>query len=133
MDPAKRRLFAGIGGALFGFTGIVAMLVSLSLYLTPILGAAFSALVSGGVFVLISAGLLFVFLKPSKSAQAELDQLEDATADALADLPFDTLKNMVEKHPLAMTGLAAFIGYSLASDDNEMGSKTLQRMMFGFL
>ena len=133
MDPAKRRLFAGIGGALFGFTGIVALLISFSLYLTPLLGAPSAAALSGLIFLTVGAILMFVFLKPMKSAQAELDQFEDATADALADLPFDTLISMIEKRPLAMTGLAAALGYSLANDRDQIGGKALQRVVLGLI
>lgn len=133
MDPAKIRLFAGVGGALFGFTGIVALMVALGLYLQPIIGGALAAVTSGAIFLVVGALLMAICLKPMKPAQKELDQFEDATADILADLPFDTIISMVEKRPLAMTGLAAAIGYQLASKDNDVGSKTLQKVMFGLI
>jgi cytochrome c biogenesis protein CcdA len=133
MDPAKRRLFAGIGGALFGFTGIFALMGALAFYLTTFMNDASAFALSGLTFILIGVALLYLFLKPTKAASKELDQLEDATADALADLPFDTLKSMVEKRPLAMTGIAALVGYTLASDKNETGTKTLQKLLFGLI
>lgn len=133
MDPAKQRLFAGIGGALFGFTGIFALMGAFALYLSTFMGDALAFALTGLTFILVGVAFLYVFLKPGKAASKELDQLEDATADALADLPFDTLKSMVEKRPLAMTGIAALIGYTLASDNNDMGAKTLQRALFGLI
>ena len=133
MDPAKQRLFAGIGGALFGFTGIIALMGATTIALSSHVGYAVGAAISGLIFLTLGAGLLFLFIKPTKAASKEIDQLEDATADALADLPFDTLKSMIDKRPLAMTSVAALIGYGLASDKNNMGAKTLQRLLMGLI
>lgn len=133
MDPAKQRILAGIGGALFGFTGILGLMGALTVAIAPQIGYAAGAALSGVMFIIFGGGLLFVFLKPNKSASKEINQLEDATADALADLPFDTMKSMIEKRPLAMASIAALVGYGLANDRNGLGSKTLQRVLFGLI
>jgi hypothetical protein len=46
----------------------------------------------------------------------EVDEVEDATADALADLPIDALRSFVERRPLTTTALAMVLGYSVVRD-----------------
>lgn len=130
MDPAKLRLFAGIGGALFGFAGIVALLVAAAIAIAPHVGSALSVVIVGGAFFAIGVCLIVIFLKPAKSAAAELEQLEDATAEAFAELPLDTLKAVVAKRPIASTALAGFIGYSMMNDPKGTG-RVLQRTVMG--
>lgn len=132
MDPAKLRLFAGIGGALFGFAGIVALLVAAAIALAPLIGSALSVVVVGIIFFAIGCMLIAFFLKPMKSAADELDQLESATAEAFADLPLDTMKAIIVKHPIATTAIAGVVGYGLMKDPGTTG-KMLQRTLLGLL
>lgn len=132
MDPAKLRLFAGIGGALFGFAGIVALLVAAAIALAPFIGSALSVVIVGVVFFGIGCTLLAVFLKPMKSTADELEQLESATAEAFAELPLDTLKAIIVKRPIATTAIAGLVGYGLMRDPGTTG-KMLQRTLLGLL
>jgi hypothetical protein len=45
--------------------------------------------------------------------EQEVDEVEEATADALADLPLDTLRSFVERKPLTTTAIAMALGYSV--------------------
>jgi uncharacterized membrane protein len=132
MDAAKLRLSLAVGGAMFGFAGILVLAIAGSLALANMLPIEIAVLIVGMVLFAIGAIAIFFGLKVLKSAEKELDQLEEATADALADLPFDTIKSMVEKRPLAITGLAAMIGYSMADDPGATG-RTLQRTILGII
>jgi len=132
MDPAKLRLFAGIGGALFGFAGIVALLVAAAIALAPLIGSALSVVVVGIIFFAIGCTLIALFLKPMKSTADELDQLESATAEAFADLPLDTIKAIIVKHPIATTAVAGVVGYGFMRDPGTTG-KMLQRTLLGLL
>ena len=75
---------------------------------------------------------LFLFLQPNRSSADELDDIEDATADALADLPFDALKSIVEKRPLTVAALALLAGYSVVKDPAAV-ARHAQRFMVGLI
>ena len=132
MDPAKIRISFAVGGAMFGFAGICVLAVAGSLAIANYLPLELAVLIVGATLFIVGAVLIFLGLKILKPAEKELDQLEEATADALADLPFDTIKSMVEKRPLAITGLAAMVGYSMADDPGAAG-RTLQRTILGII
>ena len=132
MDPAKLRIVLAVGGAMFGFAGILVLAVASALILQMFMPLAIAATITGGSLLIFGGALIFTGAKLLKPAEKELDQLEEATADVLADLPFETLKSMVEKRPLALTGLAAFVGYSMADDPGSAG-RTLQRTILGII
>ena len=132
MDPAKLRIVLAVGGAMFGFAGILVLAVASALILQMFMPLEVAATITGGSLLIFGGGLIFTGAKLLKPAEKELDQLEEATADVLADLPFETLKSMVEKRPLALTGLAAFVGYSMADDPGSAG-RTLQRTILGII
>lgn len=132
METAKLRFFAGIGGALFGFAGLVALMIALVIGLSSVFGWAWATLIAAVLFLGAACACLFVFLQPQTTAREEIDSIGDATADVLADLPMDAIKAMVEKRPIFVTGLAAVIGYGLARDPSATG-KTLQRTLLSLL
>lgn len=132
MDKAKLRLLAGVSGGVFGFAGILALSAGVTLLLSqwmPMWVAGFS---TGGVLFVIAAVCLVFFLDLFKSSEEELDQFEDATADMLADLPFDTIKAIVEKRPLTAIGVAALAGYA-ATSDPDRAVKNAERFVMGLL
>ena len=132
MENAKLRILAGAGGALMGFAGILFVSGSLAVFLASVLGWGFAILFVG---VLLMAGAclgIAYFAEPFQDLEEEIDELESATADALADLPFDTMKSIVDKRPLTAVSVAALIGYSAANDPSN-AAKNAQRMMFGLL
>ena len=132
MDKAKLRLLAGVSGAVFGFAGILALSCALAVLLANWMPLSLAAFAVGSVLFIAAALCIFFFLDIFKSSSAELDQLEDATADALADLPFDTIAAIVEKRPLMAIGIAAFAGFAAARDpDNAV--KNAEKMLFNFL
>lgn len=132
MDKAKLRLLAGASGAVFGFAGILALSCALALLLANWMPLSLAALAVGGTLFIIATFCVLFFLNIFKSAGEEIDQFEDATADALADLPFDTIAAIVEKRPLVAMGVAAFAGYAAARDpDNAV--KNAEKMLFNFL
>ena len=71
---------------------------------------------------------MLVFLKPGKSTEEELDQFEHATADMLAELPFDTIAALVEKRPVAAATIAMAAGYFIVANP-EQASKGLQKLI----
>lgn len=119
MDSAKLRLFAGVGGVFLGFAGVIALSTALALYLAERIGPIWAAASVGGVLLLASVIAMLLFLRPAKSAEAEVGEIETMTADVLADLPFDTVKSLVEKRPLLALGVSLAAGYALARDPDE--------------
>ena len=79
-----------------------------------------ATLIVGGVFLLISAGCFVFFLAPGKPIEAELEQAEELGSEALADLPVDTLKNFVRRHPMVAATVAAGLGYGMIKDPNSV-------------
>ena len=66
-----------------------------------------------GIGLLLAVMCLFFCLQPFRSMEEEVDEVEEATADALADLPIDALRSFVERRPLTTTALAMVLGYSV--------------------
>ena len=113
MDTTKLRLLAAATGLLLGFGAILTLFVAATLGLAPVLGLAWSAFVVASVGLVLAGLCLFFFLQPYRSMEEEVDEVEEATADALADLPFDALRSIVERRPLTSTAIALVLGYTL--------------------
>ena len=128
MDKAKLRLFAGIAGALFGFCGLVALAVAGSIALAAAIGLGPAVAVLAGAFLLLAIMCFSFFLLPTKSIEEEIHQAEELGSAALADLPFDTLKQFIKKHPLSATAIALTVGYSLIKNPQGL-AKQAQRAM----
>ena len=60
------------------------------------------------------------------------DDLEESTANALADLPFDTLKSLVQKYPVSVSAGAMLLGYTLVRDP-KTATRHAQRLLLGLL
>lgn len=132
MDPAKLRLIAGVGGTLFGFAGLVALMIAAVIALSAVMGLAWATFTISMIFLALGCVGIVIFLKPYKAAEEEMNQFGEATADALADLPFDTIISMFEKRPLTMSALGVFIGYSMFKNPSQATS-TIQRAMLAIL
>ena len=130
MDKAKLRIMAGAGGALLGFAGVLFLSFSLAALVAHFFGWVIGALAVGIMLVICSLLGISYFLAPLKTAEEEIEQLEEATAEALAELPFDTVKALVDKRPLMSVSVAALIGYSVANDPKNAASHA-QRLAFG--
>lgn len=113
MDHTKLRLIAAAAGLLLGLGGVLAMFVAATLGLAEVVGlpwAAFTVATAG----LVLAGLcMFVCLEPFRSMDEEVDDVEEEVAEALADLPFDTIRTIIQRRPLTMITIALIFGYSL--------------------
>ena len=73
MDRAKIRIFAGIGGALFGFAGLVAMAIAIVLALTPLMGAIWATLTIASLFLGIGRHGIYVFMRPQATTAEGLN------------------------------------------------------------
>ena len=113
VDQTKLRLFAAAVGVLLGLGGVLALFVGATIALSEVMGLASAALTVAGVGLLLAAICLFFCLQPFRSMEEEVGEVEDATADALADLPIDALRSFVERRPLTTTALAMALGYSM--------------------
>ena len=116
MDQTKLRIFAATVGVLFGLSGVLALFVAATVGLAEVMGLAAAAATVAGIGLLLAAGCLVFCLQPFRSMEQEVDGVEDVTADALADLPIDTLRSFVERRPLTTTALAMVLGYSVVRD-----------------
>lgn len=132
MEKAKLRLLAAAGGALFGFAGAMSMAYALVVVLTPVLGLAWATVSVGAIFIALACICLYFFLLPYKPAEVEADQAESFAAEALADLPFDTVEHIVRKHPLSAVTLALAAGYVVAKDPQN-ATRGVQRVLTGLL
>ncbi|MEO0871596.1 MAG: hypothetical protein AAFY19_06480 [Pseudomonadota bacterium] len=132
MDTAKLRLAAGAVAAVFGIVGLSALACATALALEPALGMTVSVALVGATLFVIAAGCLFFVTRPDKSTEDEVDKIGELTAEALADLPFDTVKALIEKRPMASLAIAVTTGYAL-SKDPERAAKNLSRVMTGLM
>jgi len=128
MDVAKLRIIAGAGAVFFGFAGVTTLTIACVIALIPVIGLLWSTVAVASILLFIACICIVVFLKPGKSTEEELDQFEHATADMLAELPFDTIAALVEKRPLAAATIAAAAGYFIVSNP-EQASKGLQKLI----
>jgi len=113
VDTTKLRLLAAAAGLLLGLGATLTLFVAATLGLAEVLGLVWSAFVVATVGLLLAGICLFFFLQPHRSMEEEVDEVEEATADALADLPFDALRSLVERRPLTSTAIALVLGYTL--------------------
>tara|TARA_B100000767_G_scaffold73126_1_gene69816 strand:+ start:519 stop:917 length:399 start_codon:yes stop_codon:yes gene_type:complete len=113
VDETKLRIFAAAVGAVLALGGVLALFVAITISLAQVMGLAAAAFTVAGVGLLLAAVCLFFCLQPFRSMEQEVDEVEEATADALADLPLDTLRSFVERKPLTTTAIAMALGYSV--------------------
>ena len=96
--------------------------------LIPVIGLLWATVCVASLFLFVACICTLVFLKPGKSTEEELDQFESATADMLAELPFDMIQSLVEKRPLAAASIALAAGYFVVSNPAQ-ASKGLQKLI----
>lgn len=113
MDHTKLRLISGAAGVLLGLGGIFALFVAATLALAEIMGLTAAAFVVAGAGVLLALICLVICFQPFRSMEDEVGSVEDATAETLADLPFETVRAFIERRPLTTTALAMALGYSV--------------------
>lgn len=128
MDVAKLRIIAGAGAVFFGFAGVTTLTIACVIALIPVIGLLWSTVAVASVLLFVACICVLVFLKPGKSTEEELDQFEHATADMLAELPFDTIAALVEKRPIAAATIAMAAGYFIVANP-EQASKGLQKLI----
>jgi len=128
MDVAKLRIIAGAGAVFFGFAGVTTLTIACVIALIPVIGLLWSTVAVASVLLFVACICVLVFLKPGKSTEEELDQFEHATADMLAELPFDTIAALVEKRPVAAATIAMAAGYFIVANP-EQASKGLQKLI----
>lgn len=132
MDATKLRLFAAIVGVLFGLGGTLALFVASTLALAEVIGMTAATFVVAAVALTLAAICLFIFLQPFRSVEAEVDEMEEATAEALADLPFDTVRNLIQQRPITATAIALALGYSLIRNP-QAAQRQVERFFFSML
>ncbi|WP_430401595.1 hypothetical protein [Hyphomonas sp.] len=132
MDTTKLRLFAAVAGILFGLGGVFSLAVASTLALASVMGLVGAAFTVAALLLSVACLCLYLFLQPQTSSSDEVDNMEDAAADALADLPFDAIQSIIEKRPLTVAALALIAGYSFARDPAGV-ARHAQRFMVGLL
>lgn len=132
MDTTKLRLAAGAGAAIFGVVGLSILSIAIALALQPQLGLVVSLGVVGGALFLIAVTMMFILARPDQSTEEEMEKVEELAAETLADLPFDTVKAIIEKRPMASLAIAATTGYAM-SKDPERAIRNLRRVVTGLL
>lgn len=132
MDATKVRLAAGAGAVFFGAAGMIALSIAGIIALAAVIGIVWASVTAAVIYTAAACACLYVFLRPQRATGEEVSDLESTTADALADLPFDTVKSMVQKRPLTSIGLALVAGYAV-SRDPETTARHAQRLLLGLL
>ena len=132
MDATKLRLFAAVAGIVCGFGGMFALSVAGILALASVIGLTAACFTVAAILVAIAALLLYIFLLPYRKSSEEIDDLEESTANALADLPFDSLKSLVQKYPVSVSAGAMLLGYTLVRDP-KTATRHAQRLLLGLL
>lgn len=132
MDKAKLRFAAGAGAAIFGVVGVSVLSIGAALALEPRHGLVVSLGAVGGVLFLVAAAMLFILTRPDQSTEKEMEKVEELAAETLADLPFETVKAIIEKRPIASLAIAATTGYAM-SKDPERTTRNLRRAVTGLL
>lgn len=128
MDVAKLRIIAGAGAVFFGFAGVTTLTIACVIALIPVIGLLWATVAVASILLFVACICVLVFLKPGKSTEEELDQFEHATADMLAELPFDTIAALVEKRPVAAATIAMAAGYFIVANP-EQAAKGLQKLI----
>ena len=111
---------------------MIALSAATALALSSAMGLTAALFTVTVILIAITAVMLYLFLQPQHTLSEEIEGLEESTANALADLPFDTLKSLVEKHPLTITAGAMVLGYTLIRDP-QAASRHAQRLLLGLL
>lgn len=132
MHSPKIRIMAGLAGVLFALAGVVGIGVACVLGLSQLLGPVWGALIFGVLALAAAGAALYFFILPNRSTEDELDDLEDVTAKAIVDLPFATLRAVLERQPLVAVALAGLAGYSLTREPEE-AVRHAQRLLSRFL
>jgi hypothetical protein len=132
MDAAKFRILAGIAGLLFGLAGVVGLGIASVLALSLVMGPIWGSLLFGLIAMIVAGAGIYFFLLPNRPTERELDDLEDVTARAIADLPLATVRAMLDRQPLLAVAAAALAGYSLTRDPDEV-VRHAQRIVTRFL
>jgi nucleoside permease NupC len=102
------------------------------LALASVIGLTAACFTVAAILVAIAALMLYIFLLPYRKSSEEIDDLEESTANALADLPFDTLKSLVQKYPVSVSAGAMLLGYTLVRDP-KTATRHAQRLLLGLL
>jgi hypothetical protein len=84
-----------------------------------VIGLLWATVTVACTFLFIACICTLIFLKPGKSTEEELDQFEHATADMLADLPFDTIEAIIEKRPVVAATAALAAGFFIVSNPKQ--------------
>ncbi len=132
MDAAKLRIIAGIAGLLCALAGVVGLGVASVLALSSVMGPIWGSFTFGIVALALACAGIYFFLLPHRPTSREIDDFEEVTANAIADLPFNTVRAMLNKQPLIAVAAAALAGYSLTRDPEEV-VRHAQRLLTGFL
>lgn len=132
LDAAKLRIIVGLGGALIGFVGLCCLVASITIAIAYWLGLMWATLIVGGSLLLVAAGCIYYCMRPRESAVSEIESIETATAEALADLPYDAVQSMIRKRPFAAVAIAMIAGYVGVKDPDEI-VKNMQRLIFAIV
>jgi protein-S-isoprenylcysteine O-methyltransferase Ste14 len=132
VDATKLRLFAAIVGILFGLGGTLTLFVASTLALAEVIGVIYATFAVAAVALTLAVICLFLFLRPFRSVEAEVDDMEEATAEALADLPFDTVRNLIQQRPITATAISLALGYSLIRNP-QAAQRQVERFFFSML
>lgn len=128
MDTTKLRLVAGAGAAFFGFAGLSAFSVAAVIALVPLIGLLWASFAVASTLTAIALICVVIFLRPSERTEEEIEDFENATADFLADLPFDTVASLVERRPISAATIALAAGYMIVSHPDKT-AKGLQKLI----
>ncbi len=132
MDATKGRLLAAAAGIVCGFCGILALTAAGILALSSVIGLTAACFLVSSIFMLVAVIMMYIFLMPYRASTEEIEDLEETTAGALADLPFDTVKKLVEKYPVSVTAGAMLLGYTMIRDP-KTATRHAQRFLLSIL
>lgn len=133
MDSAKIRVLAGVGGVLLGFAAIASIVLALGIALAGIFGAAWAALICALVLGALACAGVYFFIQPEHThdgavTQAAAATKHDSVQDALVDIPFQALVDIVDKRPLASVAVSLAAGF-LIMEQPEQVRKQVQRIL----
>ena len=116
MDATKLRIVAGVGAAILGIAAVGVLSAGAVFALAPTMGTAAAAGVVGAALLVLAGICLIAVARPDVTTEEEVEEIEKMTADALADLPFETVKALVEQRPVASIAVAMATGFALSRD-----------------
>ena len=136
MDSAKIRVLAGVGGVLLGFAAIASIVLALGIALAGVFGPAWAALICALVLGALSCAGVYFFIQPEHHHDRVLTQAaetkHEAAQDALIDMPFQALVDIVDKRPLASVAVSLAAGF-LIMEQPEQVRKQVQRILSDLL